>query len=58
MGLKWFSFSLADVSEDMKHAISTRWLANPNQGANYFPLISRSSYEYTIHYQSEDSCAH
>ena len=39
----------------MKHVISTRWLANPNQGGGHFP---HSLYEYLINYQSEDSRAH
>ena len=35
-----------------------RWLANSNQGFGQFPHNFWSSYEYLIHYQSEDLHAH
>ena len=38
----------------MKHAISTRWLANPHWSRRHFPHNVWSSYECFIHYQSED----
>jgi hypothetical protein len=41
----------------MNHAISMRWLANPNQGRGRFHSEFGSSYECLIHYQSEDSRA-
>ena len=54
----FFSFLLAHFFYDMKHAIITRWLANPNQERSFFLYDLQSSYEHLIHYQSEDSCAH
>ena len=37
----------------MKHAISTRWVANPNRGCSHSPQkIIQSSYEYFIHDQN------
>ncbi len=42
----------------MEHAISTRWLANPNQGHSHFPHDYRCSYAYLIQYQGEDSHSH
>ena len=44
----------------MKHVITTRWLANQNQGSSIWPysLLFESSYEYLIYYQSEDSHVH
>ena len=42
----------------MKHAISARWLANPNQGFSHFPHNCWNLYEYLILYQTEDLCAH
>ena len=38
----------------MKHGISVRWLANPNQGCRHFPHYFWSSYEYLVHSQCED----
>ena len=38
--------------------MSTRWLANPSRGCRCFPHHSWRSYEYLIHCQTEDSCAH
>ena len=40
----------------MKHTMSMRSFANPNRGPSHLPRNFRSSYEYLIHYQSEDSC--
>jgi hypothetical protein len=37
----------------IKHMISTRWLANPNQGRSRLSHNFRSSYEYLIHSLSE-----
>ena len=42
----------------MKHTISMRWLANPNQGHSQFPHNLWSAYENPTHYESGDSCAH
>ena len=42
----------------MKHEVSTRWLANPDQGRGHFPHNFQSAHEYLIHIQSEDSHAH
>ena len=42
----------------MEHVISMRWLVHSNRGRSHFPYDFWSSYEYPIHYQSEDSCAH
>ena len=42
----------------MKHEISSRWLANPDQGRAHFPHNFQSPHEYLIHIQSEDSPAH
>ena len=38
----------------MKHAISARWLANPNQASSQFLHDFWSLFEYLVHYQSED----
>ena len=47
------------ISENIKHAISTRWLlASPKWGHGHFPNAFRSSHEYLNCYQNEDSCAH
>ena len=43
---------------DMKHAISTRLLTNPNEDNSHFPHNLRSLYEHHAHFQSEDSRAH
>ena len=54
MRLKWLIFfPLAQSSWDVNH-----WLANLNQGRSHFAHDIQSSYEYLIHYQSEDSYAH
>ena len=37
----------------MEHAISTRWLANPNPGWNNFPQIFEKNMNILYHYQSE-----
>ena len=42
----------------MKHALHARRLENPNQGHSHFPHHFQSSYEYLLHYQSEDFDAH
>ena len=54
MGLNGDCFQLAHFSQDMKYAISTTWLANPNQGYIHFPHSFWSSYKSLIHYGSED----
>ena len=56
--LNGYFFQLAHLSWDMKHMISLRWLANPKRGPSHFPYNFWSSYEYLIHYQSEDLHAH
>ena len=43
---------------DMKHIISVRQSANPNRVHSHLPHDVWSSYDYLIHYRSEDSCAH
>ena len=58
IGLNWLIFRLAHVSLDMKHVLNTEWLASANRGHGHFPHYFWSSYEYFIHYQSEDSRAH
>ena len=42
----------------MKHMVSMRWVANPNQSCSQFPHNLWSLYAYLIHYQGEDSCVH
>ena len=37
--------------------ISTRWLANLNQGGSNFPYSFSNSYKYLIHCQSQHSRA-
>ena len=49
----FFLFQLAHFAYDMKHAISTRWLANSNQGCNRFSHNVWSTYGYLVSYQSE-----
>ena len=58
MGLEWLHFLTSPTLQDMRHTISTRWLANPCQGCNHFPHDFQSPYEYLIHNQSEDSYDH
>ena len=41
-------FRLAQFSYDMKHANTTRWLANPNWGHDRFSHMFWSSYEHLI----------
>ena len=53
-----FFFLTSQLLLRMKHAISTRWLANINRGCVCFSHSFWSSYEYLIHYQSENLCAH
>ena len=45
-----FLFRLAHFFLGLKHAISTRWLANPHQGCNHIPHNFWSSYDYLIHF--------
>lgn len=42
----------------MKHAISVRWLANPNFVNTQIPHYFRSWYDYLIHFQNEELHAH
>ena len=42
----------------MEHVISAKSLANPNCAHSHLPHNFWSSYEYRIHYQSEDFHAH
>ena len=54
-----FSPQLAHFLKDVKHAISTRRLANSNRDHSHFPhSFWRVVYEYLIRSQNEDSCAH
>ena len=54
-GFKWLPFPTIPLSPRIwKHATTTRWLANPNQSRRNVPRNSWSSYEYLIHYQSEE----
>ena len=41
-----------------EQVVSTRWLADPNQGHIHFPHKFYSSYEYLIPNQSDNSHAH
>lgn len=38
----------------MKHMLSTRWSTNLNWSCNHFPHYIFSSYEFLVHFQSED----
>jgi hypothetical protein len=46
---KGYFCQLAHYSLDMKCAVSTRWLGNPNRGRNHFPHSFWSMYEDLIH---------
>ena len=45
-------------SQTSMSIISARWLANPNHTHSHLPHNFWSWYEYIIHHQSGDSCAH
>jgi hypothetical protein len=51
----WKGLKRLHFSHELKHVTGTRWSANPNQGRSHSPHNFRSSHEYLIHYQSEDS---
>ena len=50
-------FQLAHFSWDMKHASITEWLADSNWAHSCFTHNPRSSYEYLLLQQNEDSCS-
>jgi hypothetical protein len=58
MDFKWLLFSTSRLYVGyVRHAITTRWLANPNRGKHTFSHNLWSSCEHLIHYQGEDFCA-
>ena len=57
LGLEWLLFPTSPLPPCIRNTrlVKTRWLANSKRVVTYFPHNIWSSYEYLIHYQSEDS---
>ena len=55
INLKWLQFPTTQLSpRRWKHAINTRWLANPSSRCRqHFPRYSWSSYEHLVHHQRD-----